>query len=497
MSQDMNYRCFFEQSRDALYATSRDGTITDVNPSALILFGYTREEMIGLDVRELYANSLDRERFQREIEHRGCVQDYEVRLRRRDGTELDCLLTSTVCHGDDKSILGYQGIIRDITEHRRTEEALRLSGEKFSMIFRSSPDWIAISTLFEGRFIDVNDAFQQITGYTREEVIGRSSLELGLWVDPGEREKTVKILLEKGEMRNQEVRFRLKSGEVLTMLRSAELINLAGKPCVINVTRDITERKRFEERIQNLNRELQQRVIELTEANKELAAFTHSVSHDLRSPLIVITGFSRLLLKECGDGLDAEHRGMLSTIQNYAQRMERLIDDLLTFSRLGRRPVCLSEIDMEELTKAAFEELRPTVSERAVSFAVKALPPAQGDLSMMRQVLVNLLSNALKYSSRRERAVIEVGGSEKGGEVVYSVKDNGVGFDMRDADKLFAVFQRLHREEEFEGTGVGLSIVQRVIERHGGRVWAEARVGDGATFYFTLPRAWGRPQGTP
>jgi PAS domain S-box-containing protein len=215
--------------------------------------------------------------------------------------------------------------------HSRRETALRLSEEKFAKVFRSSPDWIAFTTLSEGRFIEVNDAFLVITGYTRDEVIGRPSSEIGLWVNPQERRRMVEALREKGTIRDHEAMFRMKSGEVRTMLRSAEVIDLEGVECMISVTRDITDRKRAEEEIRNLNEELAQRVNELTEANKELDAFSASVSHDLRSPLMVVGGFTKLLLREHVDGLDARGIDMLHTIQRSVGKMEALINDLLAF----------------------------------------------------------------------------------------------------------------------------------------------------------------------
>jgi two-component system sensor kinase len=208
----------------------------------------------------------------------------------------------------------------------------------------------------------------------------------------------------------------------------------------------------------------------------------------LRTPLLTIDGFSRMLLEDYSDGLDAEGQRLLKTICYNSQNMGRLIDDLLAFSRLGRQEMRPAEIEMNELTRAVWAELLATAPERELQFHLQPLPPAYGDQAMVRQALVNLLSNAIKFTGPREVAVIEAGAEEEENHNVYFVKDNGVGFEMKYADKLFGVFQRLHSDDEFAGTGVGLAFVQRIVQRHGGRVWAEGRVGQGATVYFTLPR---------
>jgi signal transduction histidine kinase len=237
---------------------------------------------------------------------------------------------------------------------------------------------------------------------------------------------------------------------------------------------------------QRLNDELQQRTAQMEDANKELEAFAYSVSHDLRAPLRAIDGYTRILVEDYAPALDAEGHRVCSVVREETRRMGGLIDDLLAFSRLSRAPVQTSLINMQALAHSVFLELATDEERARIDFRVAPLPAASGDAALMRQVWSNLLSNAIKFSTKCEHARVEVGGREESGETIYFVRDNGAGFDMQYADKLFGVFQRLHNEREFAGTGIGLAIVQRVIHRHGGRVWAEGAPGQGATFYFSL-----------
>ncbi len=224
----------------------------------------------------------------------------------------------------------------------------------------------------------------------------------------------------------------------------------------------------------------------LEAANKELESFSYSISHDLRAPLRAVDGFSSILLEKFSPQMPPEAQLLLNNVRTSAQRMGRLIDDLLRFSRLGWQPLSKRPVNISALVHEVLEELRNKQADRRIELQVSELPDCVGDPALLRQVLVNLLSNAFKFTRQREQTMIEVGCRQQGGENVYFVRDNGAGFDTQHAEKLFGVFQRFHRADEFEGTGVGLSIVQRIIQRHGGRIWAEAEVDKGATFYFTL-----------
>ena len=254
------------------------------------------------------------------------------------------------------------------------------------------------------------------------------------------------------------------------------------------LTEEIESHKLAEKEIQKLNRDLNQKVKELTEANRELDAFNYSVSHDLKTPLLVVEGYISRLQKIYGDIFDEKAADMFHIIQTNAQKMEKLIRNLLAFSRSGRQQITATGIDMVNLVQSAIEEIKALSGGRTIHFDVQALPPAYGDKALIKQVFVNLLSNAVKFSVSKDAAVIEVGGRDSDNEDIYYVKDNGVGFDPLDSDKVFSPFHRLPGSREIEGSGVGLSIVERIVSRHGGRVWAEGQKNEGAVFYFSLPK---------
>jgi len=250
----------------------------------------------------------------------------------------------------------------------------------------------------------------------------------------------------------------------------------------------LAERIEKVRQLNQLNRDLENSAIQLHEANEELEAFAYSVSHDLRVPLRAIDGFSRILMEDYGDSLDEEGNRLISIVRDNTEKMGDLIDDILLLSRVGRQKMKGFEIDMEYLVRNVWEDLRPDWEGREIELIVVDLPNAQGDRILMAQVFQNLLSNSIKFTRNKNPAVIEVGAQNYNDEIIYYVKDNGAGFDMKYIDKLFGLFQRLDTAEEFEGTGVGLSIVQRIIKRHGGQVWGEGEPFKGATIYFTLPK---------
>jgi light-regulated signal transduction histidine kinase (bacteriophytochrome) len=291
-----------------------------------------------------------------------------------------------------------------------------------------------------------------------------------------------------------EFRMRTRDGDWRWILSRGKVAEVDAAGTAIRVTgyhTDITARKTAEAEIRSLNEQLESRVAERTaqleSANKELEAFAYTVSHDLRAPLRAIEGFSTILQEDHASSLDPNGQRACSIISQQTERMSMLIDDLLTFSRLGRDAMHRSPIDMSSLVSAVFQELTVHGQRERIDCEIGPLPSAVGDPALLRQVWTNLLSNAIKFSAKRDRARIVVRGGIEHNELHYVVIDNGEGFDMRYAERLFGVFQRLHSERDFEGTGVGLAIVQRILHRHGGRIWAESRPGEGATFHFTLP----------
>jgi PAS domain S-box-containing protein len=386
-----------------------------------------------------------------------------------------------------------------------------------SLIEASLDPLVTISP--EGKIMDVNESTEFVTGRSRKELIGSNFSNY--FTEPEKADEGYKLVFEKGIVRDYPLSIRNSSGQVIDVLYNASLYkNDAGEvQGIFAAARDITALRRAEKELKAAHDELELRVEERTDelkrannaleleiherkeveklialrtkllevTNKELESFSYSVSHDLRAPLRAIDGYSRMILRDQRDHLNDDAKRKFDLIRSNTQMMGKLIDDLLAFSRLGRLEINMTRLDMEGLVNDVWMELQIINPDRRIDFKIDKVPASKGDRTLIKQVYSNLLSNAVKYTKNRDQARIETGGYRGENENVYYVKDNGVGFDMDYYDKLFGVFQRLHSADEYEGTGVGLAIVQRIIHRHGGSVWAEGQVEEGAAFYFTLP----------
>ncbi len=386
-----------------------------------------------------------------------------------------------------------QGVALDITARKQAEAEMARMRAFLDSIIENIPNMVFVKDAKDLRFVRFNRAGEELLGRSREELIGRSDYD---FFSKGQADFFTakdRSILECGELLDiPEEPINTRSGTRILHTKKVPIVDDAGVPqYLLGISEDITERKRAQEEILRLNETLKLHSAQVEAANKELEAFSYAVSHDLRAPLRHVGGFAELLEEHVGPVLDATSRRYLGKIVNSAKQMGELIDDLLAFSRMGRTEMRNASVPLETLVAETLKKAEETADGRRIVWRVGPLPEVQGDPAMLRLVLTNLISNAVKYTRKRPEALIEIGAETERGETVVFIRDNGVGFDMQYAEKLFGVFQRLHGADEFEGTGIGLANVRRIIHRHGGRTWAQGAVDRGATFYFSLPRAEG------
>lgn len=470
-------------THDAIFVRSMDARITYWNRAAERLYGWPAEEARGRASHELLTTRfpVPRQEIEEQVIGKGFWEG-ELLHRHRSGSEIIVSSRWALLRDPSGSPQGFLESNRDITAHVREER-------KFRDLLEAAPDAMVIVDA-KGVIQLVNAQAETLFGYSRAEMVGQpiETLMPQRYHAPHltDRERYSQSPRARAMGAGLELYGLRKGGTEFPVEVSLSPLDSADGTLVSSAIRDVTERRLAEENVEHLNSELSRKVAEIMAANSELETFSYSVSHDLRAPLRHIDGFARILQEEHAGALSEDGRRHLDKIINAVGHMGHLVDDLLALARIGRKELSHQRVKTEEIVREALAEMPVEEQQRQIEWRIEKLPEVEGDPGLLKLVFANLLSNAAKFTRTRQTAIIEVGDCGAANAPIFFVRDNGVGFDPKYADKLFGVFQRLHRQDEFEGTGIGLATVQRIIRRHGGEIRAEAAPDRGATFYFTL-----------
>lgn len=492
-NSEQRYRTLFMEDLNPSFITAPDGSVKECNQAFILLFGFkSKKAALQSNFNDRFTNYMHQVFFWESLQQREQINNHEMPASTISGENVHTILKATGSYDQNSNLSEVVGYIQDITDRKAAEDALRKSEERYRSLIETMNDWI-----WE---IDENFCFtysslkiQSILGYELNNVLGSSIIDL---VPTNQRddveEEFSELAVRQEAFVGVEQYFEDSDGNIA-------IFETSGIPLFTNngifqgyrgISKDITERKKTERQIARMNDELENKVIERTKmlriANKELEAFSYSVSHDLRAPLRSIDGFSQALIEDYGNSLDDVATNYLSRVRSAAQRMSILIDDMIKLAKVSRTELSKKRINLSDIARTITKNLAEMEPDRDAEFVIQPNLNVLGDENLMKVALQNLLENAWKFTSKNEKTRIEVGSKPVDNDSVYYVRDNGAGFDMNYAKKLFTPFQRLHKENDFPGTGIGLSTVQRIIHRHLGKIWAEGEPGEGAEFCFTL-----------